>query len=211
MSSKDSIEINGSVIPPPGIKVRKRSVPKKFESGDILSLLSDEQLNKLEHDALKKAKNKEDIEKKRVYEISLLQLAGMVPPPSHYYTIMGEFIKHPQAYAKTRAPMYGSIKYRFVDLNQKTYIYRLYLDDSKIYIGKTINIKRRIEEHFNGGGSKVTQKFKPLNYEILEVCDGFFSNEVEQKHTKENIRLYGYENVRGGKYTNSKTLKKQKR
>ena len=52
----------------------------------------------------------------------------------------------------------------------------------------------------------MTQKFKPVNYEILEVCDGYFSKEVEQYHTDESIKLYGYENVRGGKYTNSKTL-----
>ena len=47
---------------------------------------------------------------------------------------------------------------------------------------------------------------------VKQFSKAFFntSNEVEQKHTKENIRLYGYENVRGGKYTNSKTLKKQK-
>ena len=92
MSSKSSIEINDAVRPPPGIKLKKRSIPKKFVDGDILSLLSDEQLNKLEHDALKKAKNKEDIEKKRVYEIGLLQLAGMVPAPSHYYTIICNII-----------------------------------------------------------------------------------------------------------------------
>ena len=102
--------------------------------------------------------------------------------------------------------MYGSPKYQIIDLNQKTYIYKLYLEGDKIYIGKTTNIKRRIEEHFTGGGSKVTQKFKPHTYEIIEVCDGFFSEQIEQYHTKEHIKTYGYENVRGGKYTNSKTL-----
>ena len=123
-----------------------------------------------------------------------------------YYTQSGQIIRNPDAYAKTGAPMYGSPKYQFIDLNQKTYIYKLYLEGDKIYIGKTTNIKRRIEEHFTGGGSKVTQKFKPHTYEIIEVCDGFFSEQIEQYHTKEHIKTYGYENVRGGKYTNSKTL-----
>ena len=90
--------------------------------------------------------------------------------------------------------------------NQKTYIYKLYLENDKIYIGKTVNINRRIKEHFSGKGSKVSQKFKPMHYEILEVCDGFFSLEKEQYYTKLNIKRYGYENVRGGLYTNSKTL-----
>ena len=205
--SLESIENNSYVIPlPPGIKIDKKKIPKKFEDGDVLSLLSDEQLSSIEKDAFKKVRSKENIEKKRIYELSLLQLSGMVPPPSQYYTILGELIMNPKAYAKTGSPMYNSHKYQFIDLNQKTYIYKLYLEGNKVYIGKTINIKRRVEEHFSGGGSKVTQKFKPVNYEILEVCDGFFSKEIEQYHTKENIKIYGYENVRGGKYTNSKTL-----
>ena len=205
--SSGSIEKNTSVIPlPPGIKLEKKTVPKKYEDGDILSLLSEEQLSSIEKDAFKKVRSKENLEKKRAYELSLLQLASMVPPPSKYYTILGELIKNPKAYAKTGAPMYGSPKYQFIDLNQKTYIYKLYLEGDKIYIGKTTNIKRRIEEHFTGGGSKVTQKFKPHTYEIIEVCDGFFSEQIEQYHTKEHIKTYGYENVRGGKYTNSKTL-----
>ena len=79
-------------------------------------------------------------------------------------------------------------------------------ENDKIYIGKTVNINRRIKEHFSGKGSKVSQKFKPIHYEILEVCDGFFSLEKEQYYTKLNIKRYGYENVRGGLYTNSKTF-----
>tara|TARA_Y100000817_G_scaffold205487_1_gene161060 strand:- start:3301 stop:3924 length:624 start_codon:yes stop_codon:yes gene_type:complete len=205
--SLESIENNNSVIPlPPGIRQDKKKIPKKYEDRDILSLLSEEQLSSIERGAFKRVRSKENLEKKRIYEISLLQLSGMVPPPPQYYTILGELIKNPKAYAKTGAPMYNSPKYKFIDLNQKTYIYKLYLVKDKVYIGKTTNIKRRIEEHFSGGGSKVTQKFKPINYEILEVCDGFFSDEIEQYHTKEHIKIYGYENVRGGKYTNSKTL-----
>ena len=206
MSSK-SIEINKSVIPlQPGIQLKSKKIPKRYEGSDVLSMLSDEQLSIIEHDAIEKAKSKEDLEKKDTYELGLLQLSGVVDEPKQYYTILGEPIRKPESYAKTGAPMYGSPKYQIIDLNQKTYIYKLYLINFKIYIGKTVNLKRRIKEHFSGGGSKVTQKFKPINYEILEVCDGFFSKEVEQYHTDESIKLYGYENVRGGKYTNSKTL-----
>ena len=206
MSSK-SVEINRSVISlPPGIKVPKKKIPEIYEDSDILSLLTEEQLSEIEKDAFKRVRSKENLEKKRIYQESILQLSGMVDEPLHYYTIMGELIKNPKAYAKTGAPMYSSSKYQMVDLNQKTYIYKLYLENDKIYIGKTVNINRRIKEHFSGKGSKVSQKFKPMHYEILEVCDGFFSLEKEQYYTKLNIKRYGYENVRGGLYTNSKTL-----
>ena len=36
----------------------------------------------------------------------------------------------------------------------------------------------------------------------------FFADRLEQKHTQKNINKFGYHNVRGGKYINSKTLKK---
>ena len=205
--TSESIEINRSVISlPPGIKISKKHVPKKYEDGEVLSMLSEEQLSEIEKDAFKRVRSKENLEKKRIYELSLLQLSGVVDPPSQYYTILGELIKNPKSYAKTGAPMYSSSKYQMVDLNQKTYIYKLYLENDKIYIGKTVNINRRIKEHFSGKGSKVSQKFKPKHYEILEVCDGFFSSEIEQYYTDINIKIYGYDNVRGGIYTNSNTL-----
>ena len=64
-----------------------------------------------------------------------------------------------------------------------------------------------MDQHFSGKGSKVTQKFKPIDGEIVDVCNGFFSSKLEQDHTNKNIKKFGYENVRGGSYTNSKTLK----
>ena len=188
-SNSDSIERSKSVAPP-GIIVKEKSVvPNKFKNSDVLSQLSDEQLQILEQDALRRAKSKEDKEKKTAYELGLLQLASLIAPPKCYYTILGEKIIKPKAYAKTSAPMYGSHKYLLVDLNQKTYIYKLNLEDGKIYIGKTNNLKRRMNEHIGGKGSKVTQKFKPLNYEILEVCDGYFSSKREEYYTKQNIKL----------------------
>tara|TARA_Y100000817_G_scaffold97925_1_gene76344 strand:- start:6372 stop:7004 length:633 start_codon:yes stop_codon:yes gene_type:complete len=186
------------------IKEEKGKIPAKYKNSNLLSDLSEDHLNKVDPDILK---NKGKSEKKRTYELGLLQLAGIVESPKQYYTIMGDIIKNPLAYAKTGAPMYGSHKYLLVDLNQKMYIYKLNLEEGKVYIGKTNNIKRRIEEHFSGKGSQVTKKFKPINYEILDVCDGYFSNKEEQKYTNEYIKRLGYENVRGGKYTNSRTLK----
>lgn len=124
---------------------------------------------------------------------------------SKYYTKKGIKINNPTAYAKTGAPMYKS-KISKVDINAPTSIYKLNLEKGKKYVGKTTNIDRRMEQHFSGGGAKVTQKFKPINGKIIDECPGFFSDKVEQKHTDKNIKKYGYNNVRGGKYVNSKTL-----
>ncbi len=124
-----------------------------------------------------------------------------------YYTKKGTIINNPIAYAKTGAPMYEH-PYSNVDINRKTHIYKLNLEDGKKYVGKTTNINRRMDQHFSGNGAKVTQKFKPIDGKIVYTCPGYFSDKLEQTHTDKNIKKYGYNSVRGGKYTNSITLNK---
>ena len=82
------------------------------------------------------------------------------------------------------------------------------LEGGKKYVGKTTDFDRRIHQHFSGRGAKVTKKFKPIDAKVIDEVPGFFSDNVEQKYTKDYISKYGYDNVRGGYYTNSKTLKK---
>ena len=125
-----------------------------------------------------------------------------------YYTKGGAIINNPAAYAKTGAPMYNDKYQNGKNINETTYIYKLNLENNKKYIGKTTNIDRRMHQHFNGNGSMVTKKFAPKNGEIVEVCNGYFSNNAEQQQTNKCIKTHGYQNVRGGKYTNSKTLHK---
>ena len=124
-----------------------------------------------------------------------------------YYTKKGTIINNPTAYAKTGAPMYKH-PCSNVDINKKTHIYKLNLEDGKKYVGKTTNVNRRMNQHFSGNGAKVTQKFKPIDGKIVDTCSGYFSDKLEQKHTDKNIKKYGYNSVRGGKYTNSLTLNK---
>jgi len=124
-----------------------------------------------------------------------------------YLTSFGKKIVSSIAYAKTGAPMY---KYGITNnQNSKTFIYILYLEYDKIYIGKTTNFVRRMKDHWTKRGAQVTKKFKPIKGFILTICNGYFADDLEQKYTKKYIRKYGYENVRGGYYTNSKTLQKQ--
>ena len=128
-----------------------------------------------------------------------------------YYSENGTYIRNPTAYAKTGAPMYMTKYGNTTNINKETDIYKLELQGGKKYIGKTINIDRRMDQHFSGNGAKVTQKFKPISGEIVDTCPGFFSDKVEQKHTDKNIKKHGYTNVRGGKYTNSHTLTENKK
>ena len=122
-----------------------------------------------------------------------------------YYTKNGNIIHNNEAYARTGAPMFD---YEGNDINKPHKIYKANLSHGKKYIGKTTNIDRRINQHVQGRGSQVTKKFKPKSFEIVDEVPGYFSSEVEQYHTEKNIKKYGYNNVRGGVYTNSKTLKK---
>ena len=120
------------------------------------------------------------------------------------YNICGSPVYNPLAYSKTYAPMFE--KMSNININQITYIYLIYLEYGKIYIGKTTNIQRRLREHYNGIGSMVTKKFRPINHKIIDKCPGYYSDKLEQQYTDEFISKYGYDNVRGGKYVNSHTL-----
>ena len=68
------------------------------------------------------------------------------------------------------------------------YIYILYLEQNKYYIGKTTNPGFRLEDHFNSEGSVWTKKYKPVKViELIENCDGF----DEDKHTLKYMEKYG--------------------
>ena len=125
-----------------------------------------------------------------------------------YYTQSGEVIRNPDAYARTGAPMYTTRYKESKDINAPTAIYKMNLKGGKKYVGKTTDVDRRMNQHFSGNGSKVTKKFKPIDAKVVDEVPGFFSGDVEQEYTEDYIGKYGYENVRGGYYTNSKTLKK---
>ncbi len=122
-----------------------------------------------------------------------------------YYTERGQYIRNPSAYAHTGAPMYKT-KYSNVDINKPTSIYVAHLEKGKKYVGKTGNFEKRCDQHFTGSGSKVTKKFKPHEIEEVDIIPGFFSDDAEQSVTEDMINVCGYNNVRGGCYTNSKTF-----
>ena len=120
-----------------------------------------------------------------------------------YFTQSGERVRSPAAYAETGAPMYTTKHADSRDINAPTYIYKLNLEKGKKYIGKTVNVRRRMRQHFTGKGAAVTKKFKPIDHKVIDQIPGFFANEVEQYHTECYTEKYGYENVRGGYWTTS--------
>lgn len=124
-----------------------------------------------------------------------------------YYTSSGDLIRNPEAYASTGAPMFKNNSTK--NINEETVIYKAELENKKIYVGKTCDFDRRCDQHFSGNGSKVTKKFPPRCIKEKAVVHGFFADEVEQEYTEKYIEKYGYDKVRGGTYTNSKTLKRE--
>ena len=58
-----------------------------------------------------------------------------------------------------------------------------------LWILKNIYLSRSYYQHFSGKGSKVTQKFKPIDGEIVDVCNGFFSIKLEQDHTNLDMKM----------------------
>jgi len=121
-----------------------------------------------------------------------------------YYTSRGDIINNPSAYARTGLPMFTDIYSE--DINKERIIYKINCINNILYIGETCNYEKRMEQHFNGQGSEVTKKFKPISSSILTRVPGYFAKQKEQEYVKYYIKKYGYNKVRGGKYTNSHTL-----
>ena len=77
-------------------------------------------------------------------------------------------------------------------------LYVLELTNKKYYVGKTTDVMRRYEEHKSGQGSAWTSKYKPVK--MLE-CRPLESVHDENNKTKDLMKKYGIEHVRGGIYT----------
>jgi hypothetical protein len=76
-------------------------------------------------------------------------------------------------------------------------IYVLKLSQNKFYIGKTLDLKKRYNQHLSGLGSEWTKKYK-----VIDIIDSFedkggFS---ELCLTLQYMKHYGIDNVRGADY-----------
>lgn len=85
-------------------------------------------------------------------------------------------------------------------------LYVLRLAEEKYYVGQARNPAQRIEDHFRGNGSSWTQLHKPV--EVVKILETNASTwraavEIETFLTLELMKIYGWQNVRGGSYTAS--------
>ena len=78
------------------------------------------------------------------------------------------------------------------------YLYILKLEKSKWYVGKTTDIMKRYQQHVSGKGSAWTSKYPPV---ALVESKPITSHHDENNSTKDYMKKYGVENVRGGSYT----------
>jgi len=77
-------------------------------------------------------------------------------------------------------------------------LYTLRLKDGKYYVGKTTDVQKRFKEHQNGSGAAWTREYIPVR--LLE-CRPLKDEHDENNITKDYMKKYGIENVRGGSYT----------
>lgn len=77
-------------------------------------------------------------------------------------------------------------------------LYVLQLQGGKYYVGKTTDMNRRYEQHKSGKGSSWTSTYRPVK--ILEVRPVKDEHD-ENNTTKDLMKKYGIDNVRGGSYT----------
>src|SRR5437016_5869949 len=86
-------------------------------------------------------------------------------------------------------------------------IYILKLEHEKWYVGKTMNVVVRLEDHSGGKGVEWTKTHRPREIEgIVMECDDF----DEDKYVKKYMAEYGIDNVRGGSYVQTLLSSQQK-
>jgi predicted GIY-YIG superfamily endonuclease len=76
-------------------------------------------------------------------------------------------------------------------------IYVLKLEGGKYYVGKSKNVAERYKQHLSGDGATWTQHHKPTK---LVETRPLKSGHDETNLTKDLMKKYGVDNVRGGAY-----------
>ena len=82
--------------------------------------------------------------------------------------------------------------------------YKLNLQNGKTYIGQTSNLRRRLQQHFNGRGAMWTQKHPPKS--VVYVKKHTSLKAAKRAETREYYaakKRHGAENVRGAGHTRS--------
>lgn len=86
--------------------------------------------------------------------------------------------------------------YKFIYLKMST-LYILQLRSGKWYVGKTDNVNHRFQQHINSKGSSWTSMYPPIK---IHETRNIISIHDENNTTKDLMKKYGIDNVRGGSY-----------
>ena len=87
------------------------------------------------------------------------------------------------------------------------YIYILKCENDKYYVGKTINLQQRIQDHFDFFACAWTKLHKILHVDyVYQNCDPF----DEDKYTIKYMSIFGIDNVRGGSYSSISLTREDK-
>lgn len=145
----------------------------------------------------------------------------------------GKKIYNPDAYSKTGASMYSKTTGKkihnwsqfkkknrrkkiinsallAVKLNPlaKAFTYVSKLEGDKIYIGYTTNPVKRIRDHLNGRGAKVTSELEMHNVTLIPHMSIEEAKKAERALYYKQKKLFGYNNVRGAGNTKRFSLSK---
>jgi predicted GIY-YIG superfamily endonuclease len=84
------------------------------------------------------------------------------------------------------------------------HVYVLALKGDKRYVGMSENVNNRIKQHFAGKGAEWTKKHAPVSVvDVIKVSNKTEALRLENKLTKQLMKIYGVKKVRGGVYCNS--------
>lgn len=77
-------------------------------------------------------------------------------------------------------------------------IYVLALEHGKFYVGMSVDVEKRVKQHFDGLGSFWTKKYKPIKHIKTYKMHG------EDYHVIKMMYEHGIQNVRGGSFSKLK-------
>ena len=87
---------------------------------------------------------------------------------------------------------------------KKHNVYVLKLEDGKRYVGRTGNLPKRMNQHFNGNGAEYTKKYKPIQIIHTNECNSLESSKAAERILYKRMRdCHGKDNVRGAGHTKS--------
>lgn len=79
-----------------------------------------------------------------------------------------------------------------------TWLYIIKLSEGKFYVGTTVDLSERLENHWNGNAAAWTKKYPPEKVVAVYHNKDLFD---EDRKVKELMSKFGIDNVRGGTYS----------